>query len=81
MKLSNQNYLVIALVVLVVLWYLKNQAGKAVDAAVTAVNPADQGNLANRLANEGLWRGGSDGVGTLGTDFYDWTHDDERWWN
>lgn len=78
MKLSPQAQSTLILVAagLLVLWYLKGKAGKAADAAVEAVNPADQDNLANRFFN---WAyGGVTGSdGTLGTDIAAWMSGDE----
>lgn len=42
MMFTNQQLLVIGLVILAVLWYLKRQAGEAAD----LVNPTSQNNLA-----------------------------------
>lgn len=51
MKISQNQALIIALIVLAVLWYLKKQAGDAVAAVGTAVNPTSDQNLAYRGVN------------------------------
>ncbi|WP_428398399.1 hypothetical protein [Marinobacter salarius] len=63
MTFTNQQWLYIGGAVLLVGWYLKNKAGNALD--ITSSE-----NLASRAA-EGLYGGGFDGQGSIGTDFYD----------
>lgn len=69
---ANQMMLVAGGGVLVV-WYLKGQAGKAVQ----AINPVNPDNIFNQGFN-GLYDGGFDGQGTLGTDIYEWNEDLNR---
>lgn len=78
MKLSPQAQSTLILVAagLLVLWYLKGQAGAAAEKAVEAVNPADQNNLINRLFNWG-YQGVTGSEGTAGTDFAAWLHEDD----
>lgn len=78
MKLSPQaqSTLILVIAALVILWYLKGKAGEAADAAVQAVNPTDQGNLANRLFNW-AYQGVTGSEGTAGTDFAAWMHEDD----
>lgn len=71
-----QQTLVLVIAVLLVLWYLKNQAGEAAEKAVQAVNPTDSENLANRLFNW-VYQGVSGSEGTAGTDFAAWMHEDD----
>lgn len=78
MKLSPQaqSTLILVIAALVVLWYVKGKAGAAAEKAVEAVNPADRGNLANRLFNW-AYQGVTGSEGTAGTDFAAWMNEEE----
>lgn len=62
-------YGVVGLAAIGAAWYLKRQVGQA----VPWINPADSRNLVNQGV-ESVYQQLSGSTGTIGGDFYDWTH-------
>lgn len=71
MSFTNQQLIGIGIAGVLALWYLKSKAEGAAKAVGEAVDITSDTNLASRGA-EAWWGGGSDGQGSIGTDFYDW---------
>lgn len=76
MNWTPRNVAITAGLGLLAVWYIKRQAGAAVEQAAQAVNPVNHDNVFNRGANA-VWGAVTDGQGTIGTDIYDWLHGDE----
>ena len=77
---TPKTTLIVAGVAVLGLWYVKSKAAEVVEAVDKNFNPTKDTNLANRGA-QGLWNVFTDGQGTIGTDAYDFLHDENRWWN
>lgn len=77
---TPKTTLIVAGVAVLGVWYLKTRGVEAVKKVGQAVNPTNHDNVFNKGA-QGLWNSVTDGEGSIGTDVYDFVHDDSRWWN
>lgn len=79
-QLDYKTVLALAAVGAVSVYVVQRNAKKAVETVGEGVDPFNHDNWFNQFAEYGYGKlTGSQG--TPGTDFYDWVHSQDRWWN